>query len=161
SVGTANGMITGSSVYNSTATALVNVMPVWTASNPTQWGSGTRNGALRLFSDTDGAIVDVSVAPQVTSISLWFKADTTNPTRYNSSAANGGSTSTSVSVAMPLFENGDSSNGFNIYILNNRLYVGAWTGGGGSGKETFLSTAANAIVAGRWYQVAVTNDPTG
>src|SRR5262245_45103968 len=64
SIGTSVGTITGSSVYNQTATAQVNVMPVWTAANATQWGTGTRNGALRLFSDTDGAIVDGSVAPQ-------------------------------------------------------------------------------------------------
>ena len=160
STGTANGTITGSSVYNSTATALVSAMPVWTASNPTQWGTGTVNGALRLFSDTDGAVVDASVAPLVSSVSLWFKADATNPTRYDSSAANGGNTSTNTSVAMPLFETGDSSNGLNIYIYGNRLFVGAWTAGGGSGKETFLSTAANAIVAGRWYNVVATLDPT-
>src|SRR5262245_60876304 len=82
SIGAATGTVTGSSVYNATGTALVSVMPVWTAANPSQWGSGTQNGALRLFSDTDGAIVDAAVAPQVQSVSLWFKADNTNPTRY-------------------------------------------------------------------------------
>ena len=126
SIGTSVGTITGSSVYNQTATAQVNVMPVWTAANETQWGTGTRNGALRLFSDTDGAIVDAAAAPAVVSVSLWFKADNTNPTRYNSSTANGGSTS-GTSVAMPLLETGTSAAGLNIYIYNNRLYVGAGT----------------------------------
>ena len=70
-------------------------------------------------------LVDAAVAPQVLSVSLWFKADTTNPTRYTSTTANGGSTS-GTSVAMPLFESGDSASGLNIYIYNNRLYVGAW-----------------------------------
>ena len=58
SIGTSNGTITGSNVFNSTATAQVAVMPVWTAASALttqQWGTGTRNGALRLFSDTDGA----------------------------------------------------------------------------------------------------------
>ena len=159
SVGAANGTITGSSVYNQTATALVNVMPVWTAANPAQWGTGTRNGALRLFSDTDGALVDAAVAPQVLSVSLWFKADTTNPTRYNSSAANGGSTS-ATPVAMPLFETGDSASGLNIYIYNNRLYVGAWNNSIGWAGGTFLFTNANAIAAGRWHHVVMTLDPT-
>jgi hypothetical protein len=161
SIGTSSGTITGSSVYNATATALVNVMPVWTASNSTQWGTGTRNGALRLFSDTDGALVAAASAPQVQSVSLWFKADTTNPTRYNSSTANGGSTS-DTSVAMSLFETGSSTAGLNIYIYNNRLYVGAWNSGvAGWSSGTFLFTASNAIVAGRWHHVVVTLDPTG
>ena len=160
SIGTAHGMVTGSSVYNATATALVNTMPMWTASNPTQWGTGTRDGALRLFSDTDGALVDAAVAPQVQSVSLWFKTDTTNPTRYNSSATNGGSTS-GTSVAMPLFESGDSASGLNIYIYNNRLYVGAWNSAvAGWSAGTFLFTAANVIVAGRWHHVTVTLNPT-
>lgn len=160
SIGTSVGTITGSSVYNQTATAQVNVMPVWTAANSAQWGTGTRNGALRLFSDTDGAIVDAAAAPQVVSVSLWFKADNTNPTRYNSSAANGGSTS-GTSVAMPLFETGTSAAGLNIYIYNNRLYVGAWNNGVLSWSSgTFLFTGANAIVAGRWHHVVVTLSPS-
>jgi carbonic anhydrase/acetyltransferase-like protein (isoleucine patch superfamily) len=160
SIGTANGTITGSSVYNQTATAQVAVMPVWTASNPIQWGTGTQNGALRLFSDTDGALVDVSVAPQALSVSLWFKADTTNPTRYNSSTGNGGSTN-STSVAMSLFESGDSASGMNIYIYNNRLYVGAWNNAvSGWSSGTFLFSASNAIQAGRWHHVTLTLDPT-
>lgn len=157
-IGTSNGTITGSSVYNQTATAQVNVMPVWTAANPTQWGTGTRNGALRLFSDTDGAVVDAAVAPQVQSVSLWFKADNTNPTRYTSTGANGGSTS-GASVAMPLFETGNSTAGLNIYIYNNRLYVGAWNAATGWANGTFLFTAANAIAAGRWHHVVLTLDP--
>lgn len=161
SIGTSPGTVTGSSVYNQTATAQVNVAPVWTASSPAQWGTGTRNGALRLFSDTDGAIVDAAVAPQVQSISLWFKADNTNPTRYNSSAANGGSTSGSASVAMPLFEAGSLSAGLNIYIYNGRLYVGAWNSAvSGWSTGTFLFSAQNAIVAGRWHHVVLTLDPT-
>lgn len=160
SVGIADGTITGSNVYNATATALTSVMPVWTASNPTQWGTGTRNGALRLFSDTDGAVVDASLAPQVQSVSLWFKADTTNPTRYNSSAANGGSTN-GTPVAMPLFDVGDSSAGLNIYIYNSRLYVGAWNSAVANWSAgTFLASESNAIVAGRWHHVVVTLDPT-
>ena len=67
------------------------------------------------------------------SVSLWFKADTTNPTRYTSTSANGGSTS-GTSVAMPLFESGDSASGLNIYIYNNRLYVGAWNSGRLAGR---------------------------
>ena len=160
SIGSADGTVTGSTVYNATATALVDVMPVWTAANPSQWGTGTRGGALRLFSDTDGAVVDGSVAPQVQSISLWFKADTTNPRRYDSTSPNGGNT-TGTSVAMPLFEVGDSSAGLNVYLYNNRLYVGAWNSAvGGWSSGTFLSTASNAVVAGRWHHVAVTLDPS-
>ena len=141
SIGTSVGTITGSSVYNQTATAQMNVMPVWTAANEAQWGTGTRNGALRLFSDTDGAIVDFAAAPEVVSVSLWFKADNTNPTRYTSSGANGGSTS-GTSVAMPLFETGTSAAGLNIYIYNNRLYVGAWNNGVlGWSSGTFLFSA--------------------
>ncbi|MCA9241537.1 MAG: LamG domain-containing protein, partial [Planctomycetales bacterium] len=160
SVGVSNGAITGSSVYNQTATALVSAMPVWTASDPTQWGAGTRNGALRVFSDTDGAVVSSAVAPQVQSVSLWFKADTTNPTRYNSSGANGGFTD-GTSVAMTLFEAGDSSAGLNVYLYSNRLYVGAWNSAvGGWSTGTFLFTASNAVVAGRWHHLVVTLNPT-
>jgi hypothetical protein len=160
SIGSSTGTITGSSVYNATGTALVNVMPAWTAANPTQWGTGTRGGALRTFSDTDGAIVAAAVAPEVRSVTLWFKADTTNPTRYVSNSGNGGNT-TSSSVTMPLFESGDSSAGMNIYIYNNRLYVGAWNSAvAGWSGGTFLFTGANAIVAGRWHHVTITIDPT-
>jgi hypothetical protein len=160
SIGSSTGTITGSSVYNATGTALVNVMPVWTAANPTQWGTGTRGGALRTFSDTDGAVIASAVAPETRSVTLWFKADTTNPTRYVSSSANGGNTS-GTSVAMPLFESGDSTAGMNIYIYNNRLYVGAWNSAvAGWSSGTFLFSGANAIVAGRWHQVTFTLDPT-
>lgn len=160
SIGTSTGTITGSSVYNATATALVNAMPVWTAANPAQWGTGTRNGALRLFSDTDGAAVNSAVAPEVRSVSLWFKADTTNPTRYNSSTPNGGSTD-GTPVAMPLFETGDSSAGLSIYIYSSRLYVGAWNSSvSGWSNGTFLFTGANDIAAGRWHHVVVTLNPT-
>ncbi|TWT75708.1 Laminin G domain protein [Posidoniimonas polymericola] len=160
SAGTADGVVTGSSVYNPTASGLVNVMPVWTASNPTQWGGGTQNGALRLFSDTDGAIVDASDAPPFTSVSFWFKADTTNPTRYNSTNANGGSTS-GTPVAMPLFESGSSTSGVSIYLYNDRLYVGAWNSSiPGWSSGSWLYTAQHAVVAGRWHHVVLSIDPS-
>ncbi|TWT36589.1 Laminin G domain protein [Posidoniimonas corsicana] len=160
SVSSADGVVTGSSVYNSTGTGLVDVMPVWTASNPTQWGDGTQNGALRLFSDTDGAIVDASDAPQFTAVSLWFKADTTSPTRYNPNGSGGGNTS-GTPVAMPLFESGSGSSGVSIYLYNDRLYVGAWNSSiPGWTNGTWLYTSQHAVVAGRWHHVVLTITPS-
>ena len=110
---------------------------------------GTRVGALRLYSDSDGATVATADAPLVQSVSLWFKADTTRPVLQGSSSA----------TRMVLFEAGDSTRGVSIYIYNNLLYVGAWNNGvSGWTNGTFAST--NLIRAGRWHQVVLTLSPS-
>ena len=161
SIGTSVGTITGSSVYNQTATAQVNVMPVWTASNPTQWGTGTQNGALRLFSDTDGAIVDAAVAPQLSRSACGSRPTTPIPratTRAPPTAAARAARRSPCRCSRPA----RVAAGLNIYIYNNRLYVGAWNNGvSGWSNGTFLFTGANAIVAGRWHHVVVTLDSDG
>ncbi len=117
--------------------------PAWATSG------GTHGGALRLFSDTDGATIALADAPAVQSISLWFKADTTRPVVQGSNTA----------TRMVLFEAGDSTRGVSIYIYNNLLYVGAWNSGvAGWSSGTFVNT--NLIRAGRWHHVTLTLDPT-
>jgi hypothetical protein len=167
SVGTSSGTVTGSSVWNSRATAMLAKLPIWTnATGMTQqWGAGVHSGALRTFSDTDGATVAAAVAPALSSISFWFKPDDTDLREYRPYAIEGGSTEddieNGVRVAVPLFEMGDSTNGLVVYLYNTRLYVGAWANGGGAGNETFFFTGTNAVIAGRWHMVTVTLDPAG
>ncbi|MEX2317550.1 MAG: LamG-like jellyroll fold domain-containing protein [Pirellulales bacterium] len=166
--GAHDGTVTGSSVWNSRATAMLAKMPIWTnATGMTQqWGTGVQGGALRMYSDTDGATVTAAAsAPTLQTVSFWFKPDDTDLRQYRHYAANGGSNSSDVEnstrVAVPLFELGDNSNGLVVYLYNTRLYVGAWANGGGSGNETFIFTGTNAVIAGRWYMLAVTLDPAG
>jgi carbonic anhydrase/acetyltransferase-like protein (isoleucine patch superfamily) len=135
--------ITGMSVadFQGSYDGVVTGAPYWVAAG------GTRMGALRTFSDDDGATIASLVATDAVSVSLWFKADTTRPT------VSGGSTP----IRMTLFELGNSASGLGIYIYNNRLYAGAWSNAiPGWSTGTFVSTAANAIQAGRWHHVVLT-----
>jgi carbonic anhydrase/acetyltransferase-like protein (isoleucine patch superfamily) len=117
--------------------------PTWATSG------GTRGGALRLYSDSDGATVAAASAPTVQSVALWFKADTTRPVTHGTNTA----------TRMVLFDAGDTTRGVNIYIYNNQLYVGAWNNGVASWSTgTFVST--NLIRAGRWHHVTLTLEPS-
>lgn len=68
-------------------------------------------------------------------IELWFKAVDVNS-----------------STEQVLYEEGDGSNGFNLYLKDGTLYTGAWSDGTGwNGRWTSFSS----VESGTWYHIAL------
>ena len=142
SIGTSSvGTVTGSSVYNQTATALSQRHAGVDGVEPDAMGHGHaqwRLAAVQRHGRRDRRRRRRS-AGAVGEPVVQGRQHEPHPVQLQH-AANGGSTS-GTSVAMPLFETGNSAAGLNIYIYNNRLYVGAWNNGvAGWTSGTFLFT---------------------
>ncbi|MFT5522405.1 MAG: VCBS repeat-containing protein, partial [Pirellulaceae bacterium] len=96
------------------------------------------NKAVQL--STDG-FVSIPESHQITrstsekTIELWFKAD-------------------AVDDRQVLYEQGDSSNGFNVYLDAGQIYFGAWNTQPGDSSHDFTSFISQSVEAGTAYHVA-------
>ena len=113
----------------------------------TAWVSGSSSitfantGALDFDGADDHIVLTGAIYDGVydtRTISVWFRADDTSGTQV-------------------LFEEGDTTDGLNLYLEDSKLYAGAWISGTG---DFFISSQEN-INNNRWYHAAITYDKDG
>lgn len=106
------------------------------------WTQGINQGAVRF--DGTGDVVKLKNSTDINlgvrkerTISLWFKADTTNTGKQK----------------QVIYEEGGESRGLNIYLNRDRLYVGGWNASSKESKwsGTWLST--NKVSDKKWHHV--------
>ena len=94
---------------------------------------GTFDGSTDYFQIANSSDINTSSHANRT-ISIWFKA-----------------IDISKSAKQVIYEEGGKGNGFNIYLENSTLYIGAWSGSGWPG--TYHSTTS--ISSGKWHHATL------
>ncbi|MGK7906471.1 MAG: DUF4347 domain-containing protein [Synechococcus sp.] len=113
---------------------------------------GSLGGAVQLDGVDD--YVEVNDSPDINlgnfpqrTITAWFNVDNTTVFRPNT---------TDTEPKQVIYEEGGGSRGLNIYIENDRLYVGGWNLPESNWTGTYLSTGD--IQANTWHHVALVLD---
>ena len=112
----------------------------WSLDTPSQKGFALEfdgsNDSLDIPDDAD--INDYNGSRDNYSLSIWFKAD-----------------DVSVNDHQPIYEEGGTVNGLNIYLINGTLYAGAWSEGS-SWNGAWASTGD--VTSGTWHHAVLTLD---